>query len=79
MLGSILIALGLVIAIGATLIGIYVINLGCKLNGALGCQQNVVELIGELMKSPEGTMLWAAFATSFVLISLGYSIKSRSR
>lgn len=77
MLGSILIALGVLIAIGTMLIGTYLINLGCSMSPQ-GCNQSILELIIELMTSHEGTAFWAALVIGFILISVGYTIKSSS-
>lgn len=72
-----MIVLGVVIVIGAALIGIYVVNAECGMGSASGCDKSVVELIGGLMTSDAGALFWAACALGFVLISLGYTFKSR--
>lgn len=78
MLGSILIVTGAVLAIGSLLAGFFIVSLGCSMSGASGCEQSALELIVGLMTSSEGTALWAAVAVGFVMISVGYSIKSPS-
>lgn len=77
MFSGILIALGIVIALSTMLIGIYFVNLGCAM-ATQGCEQSILELLVELMTAPEGAMLWAGAAIGFVLIWVGYNIKSYS-
>lgn len=72
-----MIILGVVLVIGAVLIGIYIVNAECALNSPTGCDKSVVELIGGLMTSDVGALFWAACALGFVLISIGYTLKSQ--
>lgn len=78
MFGSILIAFGALIALGTMLLGAYFVNLGCAMS-TTRCEQNILQLIGELMISPEGTVFWAGVAIGVVLIWVGNSIKSYRR
>lgn len=79
MLGSILIVAGVVLAIGSMLVGFYLVNLGCSMGGASGCKESGLKLMFQLMSSAEGGIFWAAVAISFVLIAVGYKLKTYTK
>ncbi|NYT22965.1 hypothetical protein H0A73_05075 [Alcaligenaceae bacterium] len=78
MLGTTMIVMGMILAVGSIVAGYYLISVGCATGAASGCQAGAIELISGLMISNEGIFFWLAWVGGIFLIWGGVRVKARA-
>lgn len=73
MLGTTMIAIGVLLAVGSIGVGYYLITAGCS----VGCDAGTVKLISALMISDEGIFFWLAWVAGIFLVWGGSRLRAQ--